>query len=128
MALTTAWDRVITSTPLNKDAAVARDGKGETYTPRISPTTHRWEGPPQLKRIDPAILASTAGFAPGKRFGRLLVLGVWAGSNPKKNSVWVCRCDCGAYEGHKARALGLGNVDRCDVCRDLQRLQMRGRA
>ncbi len=53
-----------------------------------------------------------------KRFGRMKVLGVAVHHNPKKKTLYVCQCDCGAYEHRHAAAINnLHNFDACHACR-----------
>ncbi len=106
------WDRLVTSTPVNKAAALARDGHAAeewcvpagklntTYSHTPLPT-HRPHG---LLPEDDLM---------GRVFGRLTVLGL---SKDVKNS-WVVRCACGAFETRKAKSLkSATSPDRCSAC------------
>lgn len=126
---TTNFDAVAASAPLNRQASTVRDGSGDMWEAGVPNGMPRWIGPPPLKsgasQTAPAqvVMARLV----GKRFGRLTVLGIWAGGNAKKKAVWVCRCDCGYYEGRKARFLEQGHPDgeeqRCSACDALAKLQ-----
>lgn len=51
----------------------------------------------------------------GKRFGRLVVLGMedLRGSKGHKNAVWRCRCDCGKEKVAYSMNLRRGNTTSC---------------
>lgn len=51
----------------------------------------------------------------GKRFGRLVVLGMedLRGSKGHKNAVWLCRCDCGGEKIAYSMNLLRGNTTSC---------------
>ena len=50
--------------------------------------------------------------AVGKKYGRLTVL-ERAGSNKKKNAVWLCRCDCGNLTKVTGTKLRNGHTQSC---------------
>jgi len=91
------WDRIITSAPLDKQAAIVRDGKGEHFTPqmRLEDTKVRQIAPPPMRPNPPNAEDLT-----GQRFGRFAVIGRSA-----DKPAWVVRCACGWYEHRNARAL-----------------------
>lgn len=60
----------------------------------------------------------------GRRFGRLTVMGLSAvpTTDSGHQGRWVVRCDCGAYEVRKRRALLNPNASlMCDVCDQRER-------
>lgn len=124
---TVNYDALAASAPINADAALARDGGGNHWTANISATVPRWDTCPALKTLAdlPAISQDTARGLFGRRVGRFTVIGIWVGSNPKKNATWVCRCDCGYFEGRKAKALlAAHNPDMaCTECERVQALR-----
>lgn len=124
---TTNFDAVAASSPLDRQASVIRDGSGDLYDkPLAGVRVERWLAPPPLKPLSdhsaPGRVLVQAFM--GTRLGRVTVLGIWAGTNPRKNSVWVCRCDCGYYEGLKMKSLNrLGDAAACSHCQQTDRLR-----
>lgn len=49
----------------------------------------------------------------GKRFGNLVVQGAFMLINPKKERLWVVRCDCGKYELKRALILHYKSDKKC---------------
>lgn len=123
------FDRIASSAPLNRDASVVRDGSGDLWEAKIPETVNRWIAPPPIKSLASLgeIGQAMARELIGRRCGRLTVLGIWAETNPKKNSVWVVRCDCGYYEGRKAKALrgAFAHQLACTACDALESLRKR---
>lgn len=116
-----AWDRVISSAPLNTDAAKARDGGGVHWTPEIkqSPGKVRSHAPLPMKTVPPGLNLT------GLKVGRLTVIGL-AAKNTSGGAAWVVRCVCGYYETRKARTLrrpGYAADAMCDECRYLHELR-----
>jgi hypothetical protein len=123
---TTNFDALAASVPLNRDASVVRDGSGEMFDKPIAGVrVERWLAPPPMK--PPAVLAVTGDSSAnlvGRRVGRVVVLGIWAEGNQNKKATWVCRCDCGYYEGLKRKTLGfLGENAACSHCQETDRLR-----
>ena len=52
----------------------------------------------------------------GQRFGKLLVE-ARAGSDPYRNALWLCRCDCGEAREVTANNLRKGNTTSCGCSR-----------
>jgi hypothetical protein len=85
-----------------------------------------------LRKYDPRFVREEEGalaFTPfttghgditGQRFGRLVVKGLSVIQNKKKPANWVVRCDCGAYEHRKRKALvnpaGIREARMCRQC------------
>ncbi len=115
------WDRIVTSAPMDKQAAIVRDSKGEHFTPqlgRLAETKVRTIAPPPI-RPNP----KNAEDLTGARIGRLTVIGRSA-SGP----AWVVRCSCGWYEHRKARVLKSSDPDHvtnhmCDECRYVEEIK-----
>lgn len=61
----------------------------------------------------------------GKRYGRLTVI-ARAGSNKKKNAVWLCICDCGNYTKVAGNKLRSGHTQSCGCL--FKEQQSKGRA
>lgn len=100
---TTEWDRIVTSTPLNREAAVVRDGSGDGAT-RVANIQGVYDAPfltmPCPSRFDDQT---------GKRLGRLTVIGFVDNkqTNSGKNcpARWLCKCVCGRYTTRKVASL-----------------------
>lgn len=102
--------------PVDKLAARVVYARGIHWFPDAKSITqrHSKEFPlamrPPLNRIQRELI--------GKRCGRLKVIGVAAHQNPKKNALYVCQCDCGAYEHRRSAAINNpNNYDACTACR-----------
>jgi len=106
---TTNFDAIITASPINKDAAVSRDGRGFSYEPDKKIACRHWENQPLLREPtgeDRDLI--------GFRWGRLIALGYLA-EDPGK--LWVVRCDCGRYETRRNKSLKRASpVDCCQQC------------
>jgi hypothetical protein len=115
------FDRIASSAPINRDAAVAFGGSGEHYQPKPGSLEPIWDVPPKLK-APPADAPQLVGL----RKGNLTVLGMWA-DNPLSGHIgkWVVRCVCGNYTIRKSRALrNPENIDdMCSHCDHVRRLR-----
>ena len=125
---TAAWDRIISSTPLNTDAAKARDGGGVHWEPETkqSPGKVRSHAPPPMR---PLPKVPTCPNLVGLKVGKLTVIGM-AAKRTSDGAAWVVRCVCGYYETRKARVLRRPDYAAdamCDECRYLVELKA-GRA
>lgn len=100
---TVAWDKVISSAPLNKDAAIARDGGGTSWEPEKKPHSAfiRSHAPIPVKPRDRTWMVDLTGL----KVGKLTVLGVADFPGRKQTAAWVVRCVCGYYETRKAKTL-----------------------
>lgn len=56
-------------------------------------------------------------FEPGRRFGRLVVLGKDAGATPASGSRWLCQCDCGTIRSFIGSLLRRGDARSCGCLR-----------
>jgi len=122
---TTDFDAIATAAPLNREASTVRDGSGDQWEAKTPPTAPRWIAPPPL-RSERDVAGSGVDMLRaqvGRRYGRLTVLGIWADSNPNQKSVWVCRCDCGAYEGRRLGRLTSGAVTMCLECAQVEAIR-----
>lgn len=120
---TTDWDRVVTSAPLNKDAALARDGKGTSWTPARQ-FTNVFETPPLMRKYTDVAHNDLT----GRRFQKFVVLGL-----RQEGSGWVCRCDCGRYSiQHKGgllkqQSLGRAYCGECDYVEEMKAKRLPGK-
>lgn len=121
---TAAWDRIISSTPLNTDAAKARDGGGFSWSPEVSfaPGKVHTHAPPKMR---PVPLNRTCPNLTGLKVGKLTVVGL-AAKTTSDGAAWVVRCVCGYYETRKARTLrrpDYATEAMCDECRYMRELR-----
>lgn len=119
--MTTTFDRVLASRPVNKRAAIVTS-KGVDWQPNVNFNPHgrRWDAPPNelLQRPPGEDLA-------GRTLGRFTVIGYLGKLNPKKKAVWLCKCACGNYEtrGRRAILAAASPKDACEHCRYLERVK-----
>jgi hypothetical protein len=118
MSLTTDLDRVITSEPNDKTAALVT-GTGihwEPERPQNWPANSYDAPPPTFRLRDKNFCDHT-----GKSYHRVRVIGCirMARSGP----LWLVRCQCGAWEDRSQRAVENQAGGRCWRCDKLWRLQ-----
>jgi hypothetical protein len=103
---TVNYAALATSAPIDKAAALARDGSGEHFDIAIPDDMPHSETPLPMKAITRQH-TSNPSFADltGTRMARLRVLGMYAAPNTKKVGMWVVRCDCGRYTARSAKAI-----------------------
>lgn len=117
------YDALAASTPLNRDAAIARDGRGTHYC--VQPPANRVHSdlPLALREIGPEMLACGFVDLRGIKFGRMTVVGLSADIAKR----WVVRCACGQYEVRKSATIKA--LDRtaaqgmCFVCEHGEKLK-----
>jgi hypothetical protein len=97
---------------VDKQTALAMGG-GQAYAPPQASDQPTYYAPPPLRTVpaDPNLEDLT-----GRRFGRLLVLGLAAIGFDGKKTRWACRCTCGKYSTHRGPALTAGHEERCHDC------------
>lgn len=117
---TVDYDALATSAPLNRDAAIARDGSGEHFDFRVKDGRIHMDAPPPTKPAPHGAPDLT-----GIIFGRMRVIGYY-GSN-QKGGLWLSRCTCGAYETRRAKAIRnpVNTDDCCAKCTQLDRMRQR---
>lgn len=121
----TNFDRILTSTPLNKTAAVVARGKGVHWTPELKGGHAHYDAPkPVLPFPDPAKDLT------GTTLGRLKVIGyvgTTPGSGGNSGPRWLVRCQCGRYEERRTKAIKnpANWVDRCQECHALVKIRSR---
>ena len=116
-----SFDKILTSTPINKQAAVVAGGKGQHWEPEVKITQAHWDAPPKCKkRPDDQIDKS------GTTFGRLTVISYF-GAKSDGSSQWLVRCSCGAYETRTGKAVENKNNcdDACVKCRSALAIKKR---
>lgn len=122
-----SFDRIVASTPVNRQAALQM-ADGDPADFRRALQDHFEECPP-MKRIEASKLKDP-GFVDytGRSYGRLVVLGK-AKRDSAGPGAWVCRCKCGHYCTRKSKSLKVaergGNsfVPMCGRCWYLQKLR-----
>jgi len=119
------WDRIITSSPVNKTAAL-QAAPGEHWEPAVSIMNHYAE-PPTMKPVTQCMLTDNFTDFTGRKFGRLTVLGLMQKASKNTKASWVCRCTCGDYCTKTARNLKAstngGDNFMCGRCNYLQKLR-----
>lgn len=102
------WDRILSSTPLNREAATVTSGGWENGLRKAKADTYERDGPHPTKKPpnDPSFEDRT-----GQRFGKFTVLGLVAddpasaNARVKSGSLWSVKCDCGTYTARRSKAL-----------------------
>lgn len=113
----TDWGAVTTAAPMNKDAALARDGRGVSFDMPPKAKQNAFDAPfPTTEFTGHSYHNLT-----GQRFQKVVVLGVRAKRrHGDEHITWVCRCDCGRYCNYKAsklrerQAAGLCMCSECE--------------
>lgn len=100
-----AFDRILTSSPLNATAAKVT-ARGEHWEPegQIPPGLKHWKAPPPMKHYEVRSTSPGNVDLTGKKFGRFTVLGLWA-ETASDGARWVCRCVCGDYEARSSKSI-----------------------
>lgn len=109
---TTDYSAIAAAAPVNRQAALMRDGGGEHYAPETSDHMERWDAPPPQERRPPPDLPRLEGrtFGDGMRVVRYHGTR-WNGAR------WLVRCRCGSYELRSTKAVTTSQADhRCGIC------------
>lgn len=104
---TSLWDRLMTSTPINRGAASGAHGHSSGFTElgaKNRPYGFIRSDTPLSLRAFP-LTSDKSHDLTGLVVGRLTVMGMSAISAHGKGAAWVVRCRCGWYETRKAAAL-----------------------
>ena len=109
------WDRILSSAPLNREAAVVT---GESREPvgfrKPIDDQYLQDGPHPLRPIPPHPNFTDL---TGQRFGTLTVRGLAADFKQNSGgSPWAVRCDCGAYTMRRSQGLTRGHTIYCAEC------------
>ncbi len=120
------FDRIIVSVPANATAARVT-ARGEHWEPAVKSNHTHSEMPLRVAEPQGDMAKAMARQMIGRRSGRLIVIGLAAEQgSPNKKARWVVRCDCGAYEYRKARAINNPrNDDCCTHCEALRIIKRR---
>jgi hypothetical protein len=117
------FDKLAGRVAVNKQSAQSAFGSGTHYTPKLSAgyTGFRSDVPPPMKPVPP-----DAPQLVGTKFGRFVVVGLLDGPKRSLGARWVVRCTCGTYETRVAKSIRNpeNQVDRCQECRNLERLKL----
>lgn len=123
----TQFDRILTSQPVNKQAAMVAGGQGTIWQSnfRGNPHARKWDAPPPCVPIPAGRLTETFEDLTGLKIGRMTIIGYLGKLNPKKKALWLARCVCGTYESRGAKAIknAMPNADLCEDCRYLERVK-----
>lgn len=114
------FDRLSTSSPINRSAGVAVGSRGVHYEPKLNNARVTLDAPPRMRPPPP-----NAPDLVGLQFGRLRIVGLSA----ELNGRWVVRCVCGKYEFRSARAARgeHAELDACSYCQHLDKLKHQDR-
>lgn len=118
-------DRIIASVPINSTTARVIGQRGEHYDVTIEEKHAHFEAPPPMRQVaDDPLTAATAAAIVGKRFGRIVILGLGAvGRGGSHRARWVARCDCGGYTYFSAKAIRNGSATMCQKCNAFEKLK-----
>lgn len=112
MTRITNYDALAASAPVNRQAAIARDGGGVHYQAKADPTTARWDAPPPPERKPPADLPRLE----GRTFGDGMRVIRYHGSR-WNGARWLVRCRCGWFELRSTKAIETAQADHsCSAC------------
>ncbi len=109
---TTNYGAIAASAPVNRQAALMRDGGGEHYETTLPPSIEHWRDPPPAERQPSRDLPRLEGrvFGDGMRVVRYHGKR-WNGAR------WLVRCPCGDYELRSTQAVTTAQADhRCAIC------------
>lgn len=109
---TTNYDAIATAAPVNRQAALMRDGRGEVAEAPTSPGQERWDSPPLPERNPPPDLPRLEGrvFGDGMRVVRYHGTR-WNGAR------WLVRCRCSWFELRSTKAILTAQADHaCSAC------------
>ncbi|HEY4356004.1 MAG TPA: hypothetical protein VGN16_09675 [Acidobacteriaceae bacterium] len=103
--MATIWERLATSTPINRQAVKAVTARGGWEPAKqLKPYGYIRSDAPMVTRPFP-VTSDKKDDLTGLKVGRLTVIGMSFISAHGKGASWVVRCLCGWYEVRKAKAL-----------------------
>lgn len=123
MRQTVDYDALVTSAPVNAQAARDMHARGVPGDSARPDETHRLE---DVRNKGVSTLCPQPLFRDltGLKKGRLTVVGRCDTVNGN-GSKWLVRCTCGRYEVRRTKALRPVNPnDRCNECYDLERIRL----
>lgn len=112
---TSSFDRIATSAPLNKTAAVVAGKSGIHWTPKKKILQPRYDSPQPTFPV-PKDMPDVN----GRSFGRFKVIG-YLGRDGK----WLVRCGCSIYEERTTKSVinPKNTVDCCQECQHLLQIK-----
>lgn len=113
--MTTDLDKVITSDPVDRTAAIVTS-KGVQYDNPKRIVQRHWETAPAILQVERGEHDLR-----GLTFGRFTVVGKFQRKSGGKPALWLVRCACSHYETRRAKAINnpSNKGDCCDRCRQL---------
>jgi hypothetical protein len=116
----TDLDRVMTSTPADKKAALVT-GPGVHWDPKRPEgwPANSYEGPPRLRPVPDWLTDLT-----GQHYRDLTVAGLLRFEQWSGWSLWLVRCRCGAWEDRTAKAVAMRHGGRCWRCEAWERAKL----
>lgn len=119
MTRTVDYDRLGASAPINRQAAVMRDGGG--VAPGMPEFADHWDAPPKQERMPSADTPRLE----GRVFGEGMRVVRYHGRRAD-SARWLVRCACGAYELRRTRSIVTALADQvCQACTWSRRLRQR---
>lgn len=106
------YDRIATSAPVNKQAALSTAKGGDSWKPMREYHEPRSETPFPMK--SPAFSERDL---TGMKLGRLTVIGKFANTKKSHKGRWVVQCVCGIYTIRRGEVLTDSRNSSCEECR-----------
>lgn len=116
-------ERVFASVPQGRTAGVVT-ARGTHYEPDLSGNGRRLcENQPPVRSLSTLGVPERALVAdlPGRRFGRLVVIGLSSEPRSFGGARWVVRCTCGRFEFRRAKVIR--TADPTDCCKECDHLR-----
>lgn len=119
MTRTVDYDRLVSSAPVNRQAALTRDGRGFDLGYAEPELENHWTAPPPPERMPSRDLPRLEGrtFGAGMRVVRYH-------SKRSNGARWLVRCACGDYELRATQAIQTAQADhacqRCNLTRHMR--------
>lgn len=123
MTRTTDYAALAAAAPVNRQAALARDGHGVRYEAKIEPWQERWDAPPPQERRPAPDLPRLE----GRTFGDGMRVLRYHGTR-SNGARWLVRCRCGWFELRSTKAILTAQADHCCAACQYDKTQRRNYA
>ena len=119
MTRTVDYDRLASSAPINRQAALTRDGRGPDFGLEAMELENHWSAPPPPERAPPRDLPRLE----GREFGAGMRVVRYHGKR-SNGARWLVRCACGDYELRATQAIQTAQADHaCQKCNHTRHLR-----